>query len=228
MSAFFITGTDTGCGKTAVTAALLDILSDKGSAAGYKPVAAGCEQTAEGWQNDDAVELQAHSLPRPAYASVNPYAFPAAIAPHIAAQQVGVEIDPLVIQQGFEVLRQTYDHVLVEGAGGWRVPLNQHYAISDLPELLDIPVVLVVGLKLGCINHATLSAESILSRGAKLVGWVANEIEPNMPVREENITTLKSILSERLGVPLIAEFSYQPNSSLTAKQLNLEALFAKE
>lgn len=228
MSAFFITGTDTGCGKTAVTAALLDALSAHGSVAGYKPIAAGCDKTTEGWQNDDALQLQAHSRPPPSYPSINPYAFPAAIAPHIAAQQIGVEIDPQVIRQGFILLKQSYDHVLVEGAGGWRVPLNQDYDISDLPELLDIPVILVVGLKLGCINHATLSAESILNRGAKLAGWIANPIEPNMPAVQENLSTLKSVLSNELAVPLIAEFSHQTTDPLAPNRLNLDVLLAKE
>lgn len=232
MSAFFITGTDTGCGKTAVTSALLDALTANHSAVGYKPVAAGCEHSEQGWQNDDALLLQAHSQPSPAYSSVNPYAFPAAIAPHIAAQQVGVEIDSSIIQQGFQQLQGAYQHVLVEGAGGWRVPLNQNLAISDLPTLLDIPVILVVGLKLGCINHATLSAESILNRGTRLAGWVANQIEPDMPAFEENLATLNKVLTEQLSVPLIAEFDYQstgqPAQQFKAKRLNLEALLAKE
>lgn len=224
MSSFFITGTDTGCGKSAVTASLLQALSAKASVVGYKPVAAGCEQTADGWQNEDALLLQSYSTPTPDYAAVNPYAFPAAIAPHIAAQQVGEHIDPAVIQRGFSNLQQQYDHVLVEGAGGWRVPLAENCAISDLPKILNIPVILVVGMKLGCINHATLSAESIISGGHVLTGWIANQVEPDMPVLKENIATLKQVLGEQLGIPLLAQFEHQTSQPLVAKHLNLDAL----
>jgi len=224
MSAFFITGTDTDCGKTAVTTALLKALSAYGSVAGYKPVAAGCEQSGNEWQNDDALMLQKFSSPTPSYAAVNPYAFPAAIAPHIAAEQVGASIDPAQILQGFQTLKQSYDHILVEGAGGWRVPLTKNCAISDLPQLLGVPVILVVGLKLGCINHATLSAESILSQGIKISGWIGNQIDPNMPVLKENVDTLQAVLGEQLGIPMIAEFEHQSQSPIVPKQLNLEAL----
>ena len=224
MSEFFITGTDTGCGKSAVTATLLSALSQHGSVAGYKPVAAGCEQSADGWQNEDALLLQQFSQPKPSYEAINPYAFPAAIAPHIAAEQVGEIIDPMRIKQGFQQLQQQYDHVLVEGAGGWRVPLTKNCAISDLPGLLNVPVILVVGLKLGCINHATLSAESILNQGNKIAGWIGNQIDPNMPVLKENVDTLQAVLGEQLGIPMIAEFEHQSQSPLVPKQLNLEAL----
>lgn len=226
MSAWFITGTDTGCGKTAVTEALLRALQTRGSACGYKPVAAGCELTPNGWQNDDALQLQAASSGNPSYQTINPYALPAAIAPHIAAEQSQCSIDPAVIHFGYQSLAEQYDYVCVEGAGGWRVPLDLDRSLwfSDIPPLLNIPVILVVGLRLGCINHATLTAESILASGNRIAGWVANTVVADMPVEAENLNTLKQTLSGDLKLPLIAQFPYQQQMPLAPRPINLPLL----
>lgn len=226
MKGWFITGTDTGCGKTAVTEALLQALQPHGNACGYKPVAAGCERTANGWQNDDALQLQAASSGNPSYASINPYALPAAIAPHIAAAQSQCAIDPAIIHSGYKKLSAEYDFVCVEGAGGWRVPLDLDRGLwfSDIPALLNLPIILVVGLRLGCINHATLSAESIMNSGNRIAGWVANTVDADMPVETENLNTLKQTLSGDLKIPLIAQFPYQQQMPLAPQPINLPLL----
>lgn len=227
MSAWFITGTDTGCGKTAVTEALLNALKPHGSVCGYKPIAAGCEKTAEGWRNEDALILQAASSGSPEYSAVNPYALAPAIAPHIAAQQAGTAISTEKVQQGFAALQAQYDFVLTEGAGGWRVPLSveENSWMSDLPAQLGTPVILVVGIKLGCINHALLTAESIIASGNRLAGWVANSVTPAMEAETENLKTLQLALSEQLKIPLIAQFGYQQQSPLQPQSINLSPLF---
>ena len=226
MSAWFVTGTDTGCGKTAVSEALVKALNKLAPSCGYKPVAAGCDQIDGEWKNEDGMALQAASFGSPDYKRINPYALPPAIAPHIAAAQAGVELQPEVIKQGFQALTQTYEHVIVEGAGGWRVPLSldDDLWFSDIPTLLDVPVILVVGVKLGCINHATLTADAILASGQRIVGWVANTVEDEMPVEADNVTTLKQLLSEQRKLPLLAQFSYQKPATLAPEAFNLAAL----
>lgn len=226
MSAWFVTGTDTGCGKTAVSVALIQALKAHGSAVGYKPVAAGCELIDGAWRNEDALALQAVSDLEPAYERINPYALPAAIAPHVAAEQENVELSLDVIAAGFNGLQADYDHVVVEGAGGWRVPLHLEtgQCFSDIPKKLALPVVLVIGVKLGCINHATLTAEQLLAAGVPVAGWVANTVEADMPAEQDNLETLKHILTERMKLPLIAQFPYQPNAELQPNSINLQPL----
>jgi dethiobiotin synthetase len=173
----FVTGTDTEVGKTRISTGLMAILQQQGlNTAGMKPLASGCEWIAGEWQNEDALAMIAQSnVPLP-YATVNPYAFEPAIAPHIAAQQVGTNVSLDVIKQQFEQIKQQADAVVVEGAGGWLVPINATQSMADLAAALELPVVLVVAVKLGCINHALLSVESIERRGLKLAGWVANHL----------------------------------------------------
>jgi len=191
----FVTGTDTGIGKTVVSAALLAALNRAGGrAVGMKPVASGCRQTAHGWRNDDALALIAQSAGAPDYARVNPYALAEAIAPHLAARAAGVEIrmDPIVA--AFAALSTNADCMVVEGVGGWAVPLSPTLMQADLVHALKLPVVLVVGLRLGCINHALLSARAIQADGCRLTGWIGNRIDPDMARIEDNLATLRELL----------------------------------
>ena len=193
---FFIAGTDTDVGKTFISVAILQAAKKQGlTTLALKPVAAGCESTEHGLRNDDALQLQnAMTVPLP-YEQVNPVALAPAIAPHIAAAQVGKRL--LVSQLvGYcrGALMQSADLALVEGAGGWRVPLNNRETLAGLAKELNLPVILVVGVKLGCINHALLTAEAIANDGLVLAGWVANRLDADMPCYQENINTLKSLL----------------------------------
>ncbi len=196
---YFVTGTDTGVGKTVIACALLHQLRGQGlKAVGMKPVAAGCERTAQGLINEDVELLRAASarpLPREA---VNVYAFEPPIAPHIAAQHEGVQLDLALIAQRFEHLCTQGDAVVVEGAGGFMVPLSESQTFADLAVLLALPVVLVVGMRLGCINHALLTAQAIHSRGLRLAGWVANRVDPGMACFEENVESLRMRLDAKL------------------------------
>nr|WP_313406579.1 dethiobiotin synthase [Pseudomonas sp.] len=199
--AYFVTGTDTEVGKTTIAAGLLHAARLHGlSTAAAKPVASGCVSTAQGLRNDDALALLAQcSLPL-RYEEVNPLAFEPAIAPHLAAREVGVVLDVASLYQSVRgVLDKGADFSLVEGAGGWRVPLSGAQTLSDLAVALGLPVILVVGVRLGCINHAVLSAEAIARDGLPLAGWVANIIEPQTSRLEENLVTL----AERLPAPCL-------------------------
>ena len=192
---YFVTGTDTGVGKTLVTAALLRRLRESGlRVAGMKPVAAGAIAGPEGRANGDALLLQAESSVRHPYALVNPWLFEAAVAPHIAAAETGVVIDTGRIMKACETLRASADIVLAEGAGGFLVPLDAYRSFADLPGLLDMEVLLVVGLRLGCLNHALLSVEAIAARGYRLAGWIGNGIDPQFARRDANIATLTSMI----------------------------------
>ena len=197
MSTFFITGTDTGCGKTTVTAAIGRLLTEAGqSVACFKPVASGCDRIDGRWQNDDALALMSASNPPLEYHAVNPIALPEAIAPHLAARRAGVDID---VEALATPIRSHQANVrLVEGAGGWRVPLGSTSMTADLALAVQARVILVVGLRLGAINHALLSASCIQSDGLKLAGWIANRLDPDQPCQDENIATL----SDHLGPPL--------------------------
>lgn len=191
----FVTGTDTGVGKTVASVALLHALSGKGvRAAAMKPVASGSERTAEGLRNADALALQSAAGVRAPYEAVNPYAFAPAIAPHIAAREAGVRIEFGRILDGFETLSRTAELVLVEGVGGWRVPLGADGDVARLARLLDLPVVLVVAVGLGCINHARLTAESIQACGCPLGGWIASFPRAGGERVEEQLGALESCL----------------------------------
>ena len=191
MTGLFVTGTDTGCGKTAVSLGIMAALQARGlRVMGMKPVATGCLPTAEGPRNDDAMRLRAQCSDPTPYDTLNPYALAPPIAPHIAAREAGIQISGAEIRSAYARLQASADLVVVEGVGGWRVPLGPGFSVSDLPLLLGLPVILVVGLKLGGINHALLTAESIRASGTRLAGWVANQIEPEMPARDANLATL--------------------------------------
>jgi dethiobiotin synthetase len=200
LSGYFITGTDTGVGKTAVALGLMQQLQAQGQVvAGMKPVASDCALTPAGLRNEDALQLQRQSSVELDYSLVNPYAFAPAIAPHIAAQQAGVQIEMDSIRSAFTRITRQVDVVVVEGVGGWEVPLTEHETLADLARLLRLPVILVVGLRLGCLNHALLSAAAISRAGLPLAGWVANRLPPQPDCVEENIKTLKS----RISAPLL-------------------------
>jgi dethiobiotin synthetase len=191
----FVTGTDTGCGKTLCSLGLMAALQAKGRRVqGMKPVASGCEPTAAGPRNADALRLLAQSSRQVPYHLVNPFAFVPPIAPHIAAEAAGTEISLAPILSAYAVLREEADALIVEGVGGWRVPLSPVLRLAELPARLGLPVVLVVGLKLGCINHALLTAEGIASSGLPLAGWIASQVEPEMLAREANLATLASLI----------------------------------
>lgn len=189
--AFFITGTDTGVGKTHVACKLIaDYVAQGYQVVGMKPVAAGCELVDGTWVNEDVLKLEAASNVQASRELTNPYSFKAAIAPHIAAEKAGVVVEIKVIQQAFKALADMADIVIVEGAGGFLVPLNETETMADLATALNIPIILVVGMRLGCINHSLLTVEAIKSRNLQLYGWVANHIELNMPMLEENEASL--------------------------------------
>jgi dethiobiotin synthetase len=174
---------------------LLAALNRAGArAAGMKPVASGCRPTVDGWRNDDALALMAQSAGAADYVQVNPYAFADAIAPHLAAHAAGVEIRLDPILAAFAALSTNADCLVVEGVGGWAVPLSPTLMQADLVRALNLPVILVVGLRLGCINHALLSARAIAADGCRLVGWIGNRIDPDMTCAEENIATLRELL----------------------------------
>jgi len=195
--AYFIAGTDTGVGKTTVSCALLAAAKAQGKTTlALKPLAAGCEQTPQGLRNDDALALMAEMTEPLLYEEVNPVALPAPLSPHLAAAQAGRRLS---IQQlaGFcrGGLMRRADFKLVEGAGGWRVPVNEREMLSALPKELGLPVVLVVGMRLGCLNHTILTAEAIARDGLRLAGWVANVVDPHMDALDENIETLKRLFA---------------------------------
>jgi dethiobiotin synthetase len=199
---FFVTGTDTGVGKTIATAALLRHLRESGlSVAGMKPIAAGTIAGPEGPANEDALLLQSESsVPHP-YADVNPWLFEPAIAPHIAAAESGIVIDTARIVAAHARLSAGANIVLAEGAGGFLVPLDSKESCADLPALLGMDVILVVGLRLGCLNHAFLTVEAIASRGLPLAGWIGNSVDPAFARRDANLATLDSrIAAPCLGI----------------------------
>ena len=206
---YFITGTDTGIGKTVVTLCLMRWLQGRGlRVAAMKPVASGCERTPEGLRNEDALQLQRQASMPLDYGAVNPYAFEPPIAPHIAAQEAGEEIRIDTILHDMRQLAGEADIVCVEGVGGWLVPLNGRETVADLAVSLGLGVVLVVGMRLGCLNHALLSARAIEASGAPLAGWVANCMPHAADYLDENINTLKSMIT----APLLGVVPAMPSS----------------
>lgn len=268
MSGLFITGTDTGVGKTEVTLALMAALQQQGQRVlGMKPVASGAIADAPptpptpmappppalalaaapigatttglanlraatltpgagpaALRNDDALRLLAQGNRPLPYELINPYAFAPPIAPHIAAGLAGVEIQLETITMAYRALDAQADWVLVEGVGGWRVPLGPRLNLSDLPAALGLPVILVVGLRLGCLNHALLTCEAIRHDGLRLAGWVANLLDPLMLVREENLATLATLID----APLLGSLPWlpEPSTATLAAALDVRALLA--
>jgi dethiobiotin synthetase len=211
--AWFLTGTDTGIGKTFVACALLHAARAQGlTALGMKPVAAGAEPHGGGWINEDAARLRAAGSFDPGLSTLNPYCFRDPIAPHIAADAEGVVIDPARIRAAFETLRSNANVVIVEGVGGFRVPLGPGYDTADLAADLALPVILVVGMRLGCISHALLTVEAIRARGLTLAGWIANRIDSKMLRVEENIAAIGT----RIDAPLLGTISHRTDGDPAA------------
>lgn len=209
-SAYFVTGTDTGIGKTLIASALLRAFAGRGlKAVGMKPVAAGCEETPAGLHCADVESLRAAGNVVAPLELVSPYGLVPPVAPHIAAARAGLEIRLETIEQAFRQLCGMADVVVVEGVGGFMVPLNAHEDTADLAHLLGLPVILVVGMRLGCLNHALLAAQAVRWRGLKLAGWVANQIEPGMAFLQENVAALQ----QRLQAPLLGVLPYREGLS---------------
>mgnify|MGYP002795081603 CR=1 FL=1 len=206
---WFVTGTDTEVGKTVASSALLQAANRAGyRSAGYKPVASGSEMTAEGLRNGDALALQANSGVALDYDEVNPYVFAEPTSPHIVSADEGRPIDAARLSDGLRRLEQRADWVLVEGAGGWFTPLSAEYTFADWVRQEQLPVILVVGIKLGCVSHALLTAQSIINDGLPLLGWVANRINPGLAHYAETITALQ----QRISAPLLGEIPYLPRA----------------
>jgi len=220
----FVTGTDTGVGKTVVSTGLVRGLVAHGlRVAVMKPVASGSERTVEGLRNEDALALMAASNVAAPYEKVNPYCFEPAISPHIAADDLGIRVDLDEIRRNLEYLAQNSDWVVAEGAGGWLAPIGPGTSMRDLALTLHMPVVVVVGLRLGCINHALLTKLAIEAHGARFAGWIANTIDPAMARRTENLETLIRLIGEPplALVPMLA--SEAPPLALTNAAADLRA-----
>jgi dethiobiotin synthetase len=222
-NAVFIAGTDTGVGKTQISLGLMALLQALGlRVSGMKPVASGGFTTEEGLRNDDAVFLSEQSSDKPDYSDTNPYAFEPPIAPYFAASEAGRAIDAGHICESLRRLQANNDLVVVEGVGGWRMPLMDDLQLADIVKTKDMPVILVVGMRLGCINHAILTAEAILNDGIKLIGWIANSIDIGYDRLDESCDGI----TRWLDVPLLGRIPYQQDLKVEqiAAQLDMEKL----
>jgi dethiobiotin synthetase len=214
----FVTGTDTGCGKTEVSLGLMQRMQRLGQVVvGMKPVASGARQTPHGLRNQDALRLRHQASLALAYEQVNPFAYAPAIAPHLAAAAADRPIQVGRILSVFDRLVARADLVVVEGVGGWRVPLGPRLLLPDLVRALDLPVILVVGLRLGCLNHALLTQQSIRHAGLELRGWIANQLDPSMLAQEANLATLH----DWLDAPCLGSVPYltQPTAKTIGDHL---------
>lgn len=223
INAFFIAGTDTDVGKTVASKAILNALAAKGlKTIGYKPVAAGSEKTEDGFRNSDALHLQRVSTVEVAYEDINPYALELPASPHIAAKRENVTIEYPVLSEKLAQHKQDADVVLVEGAGGWRVPVSDSECLSSWVQQEKLPVVLVVGIKLGCLSHAMLTLDAIKADSLEVVGWVANRINPGT----EHYADIISMLEDKMNVPKLGEIPYVPSVKRQdlAKYINVDPL----
>lgn len=209
--AFFVVGTDTDVGKTTIACALLHLAKQQGlSTLATKPVASGCTSTIDGLRNNDALYLQAQCSENAPYELINPFAFKPAIAPHIAAAQSGINLSVSKLLTAVQaVIAKKADYTLIEGAGGWHVPINQHEHLSDLAQVLQIPIILIVGIKLGCINHTLLTVEAIKNTGVDIAGWIANQATPPTEAAQENIDYLR----QSLAIPCLGVVPYLPSAT---------------
>jgi dethiobiotin synthetase len=217
----FVTGTDTGIGKTVIACGLVRAFVARGErVAVMKPIASGAERTPEGLRNEDALALlRAANVPL-RYAQVNPFCFEPAISPHIAAEDAKIEIDLRVIASGLDELRRSADRVIIEGAGGWLAPINRRESMAELARALAVPALMVVGLRLGCLNHAQLTRLGIDAAGVPFAGWIANRMQPAMEREAENLATLE----RRLGQPPLSIVPFIPERT---SSLVLEAAAAR-
>lgn len=220
--AYFITGTDTGVGKTSVAVALLQAAEKRGlSTAAAKPVAAGCEAGADGLRNDDALLLQQASTTALSYEQINPFALQPAIAPHFAAARDNLQLDAKDLASHCQsILDLKADFTVIEGAGGWRVPLNNSETFADMAKRLKVPVILVVDIKLGCLNHALLSAEAIRADGLQLAAWVANQATGSDECHDEMVADLE----HRLACPLLGNLPHCLDQVELASHLDIDLL----
>lgn len=217
----FVTGTDTGVGKTVIACALVRGLRELGArVAVMKPVASGATRTAEGLRNADALALIEASGTTTPYVLVNPYCFEPAVSPHIAAKEAMIEIDIDTIKEGFNTLAAEADWVVIEGAGGWLAPINDRQSMADLALALEAPALVVVGVRLGCLNHAQLTRFAVAARGVPFAGWIASGVDPAMERTAENLASLERLLGE----PALAVAPCEPG---VAASLRLEAAAAR-
>ncbi|MBF6992690.1 dethiobiotin synthase [Cupriavidus sp. IK-TO18] len=224
--ACFVTGTDTGVGKTHASATLLHALKGAGyRSAGMKPIASGSEWRDGHWHNDDVAQLRAASSVTVPLGHTCPFLLRTPCSPHLAAAREGVRITRAPIRAAFDALRRQADAVVVEGVGGFHVPLDAgavRWSTADLAVMLGLPVVMVVGIRLGCLNHAVLTAEAIRARGLVLAGWIANRVDPDLLLADENIATLHA----SLDAPCLGELPWQLDPAASAGRLDLAPLFA--
>jgi len=212
---FFISGTDTGVGKTCISLGLMRALQAQGhSVVGMKPVASGCHVVSNRLENDDALRLQGCASFPVKYSQVNPYAFESAIAPHLAARISSASIQVQVIGKSFRELSERAEFVVVEGVGGWLVPINEEQTMQDVAVELGLPVILVVAIRLGCLNHALLTAAAILDSGLPLAGWVANRVDPQCQQPDEIVHAL----DERLPAALLANIIFAKDLTVIENQ----------
>ncbi|APZ05826.1 dethiobiotin synthase [Kosakonia cowanii] len=223
---YFVTGTDTEVGKTVASCALLQAANLRGlRSAGYKPVASGSEMTPDGLRNSDALALQRHSSLLLTYQAVNPYTFAEPTSPHIVSADLNQPIEAEVMSAGLRQLEQQADWLLVEGAGGWFTPLSPTLTFADWATAERLPVILVVGVKLGCINHAMLTAQAVQQAGLRLAGWIANDVVKPGKRHQEYMATLQRVLP----APLIGEIPWladAPEAAATGHYLDLSVLTA--
>ncbi|OAJ95646.1 dethiobiotin synthase [Vibrio bivalvicida] len=207
IDAFFIAGTDTDVGKTVASKAILNALAEKDlKTIGYKPVAAGSDKTEQGFRNSDALYLQEAATVNVAYDDVNPYALELPASPHIAAIRENIDIEYSVLSDKLKLHKQNSDIVLVEGAGGWRVPVSKSDCLSTWVQQEKLPVVLVVGIKLGCLSHAMLTLDAIKADGVEVIGWVANRVNPGT----EHYAEIIEMLENKIAAPKLGEIPYVP------------------
>jgi dethiobiotin synthetase len=216
---WFVTGTDTGVGKTVAATALMHRLRAAGlRTVGMKPVASGCERTPEGLCNEDALALQAASDPRPDYADVNPYALEIPTAPQLAARAMGVRVALPALLAAHARLAARADAVVVEGAGGWLAPMDEGLDQSTLARAIDAPVLLVIGLRLGCLSHARLSARAILADGLPFAGWIGSSVDPAFAERDDYL----AMLSDALPAPCLGVLPHAPGADAVAMAGHLD------
>ena len=216
MKGVFITGTDTGIGKTYFTLACIHALRSAGlKVAAMKPVASGAELVDGQLRNEDALQILKALDQVVDYELINPYCFRPPVSPHIAAAELGVEIDVLKIKNSCQLLSENSDYTLVEGVGGWLAPLSDSLTVADLAKALELPIIMVVALRLGCLNHAMLTAQSIKRSGLKLAGWVANWVEPELDALENQI----DYLSKQFSMPPIARMGWQSPARIELSKL---------
>jgi dethiobiotin synthetase len=217
----FVTGTDTGVGKTVIACALVRSLAARGERVGVmKPIASGGARTREGLRNEDALALMEASNIALPYPKVNPYCFEPPVSPHIAAKEAMIDIDIGTIRAEYAAIQAVSDRVIVEGAGGWLAPIGERDSMADLARALEAPALLVVGLRLGCLNHAELTYRAIGSSGVAFAGWIANALSDPLEREAENLATLE----RRLGSPPLAVVRHVP---ALVRTLRLDAAAAR-